>query len=202
MKKFNTKKNINILMVGVGGQGVVLGSEIFASVAMKAGFDVKKSEVHGMAQRGGSVNSHIIMGKEVFSPIIKKGTVDILLSSEELETARYTSYLNKDSIILVNKQKIYPTSVLVGKEKYPDDIIPTLKKEYKNLFLIDGLKIASDSGNIKSLSVVMLGFLASFLFIDEKIWLKELKNMLPAKILKINEKSFKEGFLEGKRIMV
>ena len=152
----------NILMVGVGGQGVILASEILASVVMSAGFDIKKSEVHGMAQRGGSVNSHIIFGEKIYSPIIKNGNADILLSFEELEVVRYTKYLNKNSVMLVNKQKIFPPSVLIGKNSYPQNILDSLGKTYKNLKTIDGLLLAEKAGNAKAVSVVMLGFLSKF----------------------------------------
>ena len=190
------EKTKKILIVGVGGQGVILASEIFASVAINAGFDVKKSEVHGMAQRGGSVNSHIVFGEKVFSPVIKKGEVDILVSFEELETARYVDYLNKKSILLINKQKVYPPSVLLGKDEYPNNIISTLKKEYKNIKTIDGIGLATKAGNQKSISVVMLGFLSIFLNINKSMWEKELKNKVPAKILKMNKKAFAFGRLE------
>jgi len=122
----NTTKNI--LMAGVGGQGIILASEIVSEAVMLAGFDVKKSEVHGMAQRGGSVTSHVRFGEKVYSPIIRDGEVDILFSLELLETLRFLPVLKDDPVILVNQQKILPPSVTLGRDVYPDNIAGLLKE--------------------------------------------------------------------------
>src|SRR5512143_3955809 len=115
-------KVTNILLVGVGGQGIIVASEIMADVFMEAGYDVKKSEVHGMAQRGGSVSSHVRFGRKVYSPLIKKGDADILFSFELLEAVRYLDFLRKDAAVIVNNQKILPPSVTLGVDRYPENI--------------------------------------------------------------------------------
>ena len=161
-KMNNEEKVTNILMVGVGGQGVILASEIVSEVMMRAGCDVKKSEVHGMAQRGGSVNSHVRFGKKVYSPIIKKGEVDILFSFEQLETMRYLDLLNEDPLILVNNQKILPPSVTIGNDDYPDNIPHLLKNHYSKFILVDALDAAQKAGNSKALNCAFIGALSRY----------------------------------------
>lgn len=186
-------KKMNILMAGVGGQGVLLASEILCDVMMNAGFDVKKSEVHGMAQRGGSVTSHVIMGEKVYSPIIRKGEADMLFSFEILETMRYLDYLKKDATILVNHQKILPPSVSMGKDNYPDHSIDLLKSHFKNVSVVNALDIARQAGNPKALNVVFIGSLSKHFDVDESLWHKAIENILPPKLVPLNIKAFGLG---------
>lgn len=183
----------NILMVGVGGQGVILASEIVSEVMMRAGFDVKKSEVHGMAQRGGSVNSHVRFGPKVYSPIIQEGEVDILFSFEQIETMRYLGVLRKDAVLLVNKQKILPPSVTIGIDDYPDNIPDLLKARYDRFELVNAFDIAKEAGNVKALNIAFCGALSRHLDVDEKLWHEAIAAMLPAKLVDLNIRAFTIG---------
>ena len=186
-------KVTNILMVGVGGQGVILASEIVSEVMMRAGCDVKKSEVHGMAQRGGSVNSHVRFGKKVYSPIIKKGEVDILFSFEQLETIRYLDLLKEDPLILMNNQKILPPSVTIGNDDYPDNIPHLLKNHYSRFILVDALDAAGKAGNSKALNCAFIGALSRCFDLDRKLWEDAISSMLPSKLVELNLKAFEIG---------
>ena len=183
-------KVTNILMVGVGGQGVILASEIVSEAMIQAGFDVKKSEVHGMAQRGGCVNSHVRFGPKVHSPIIKKGDVDILFSFEILETMRYLDYLKENSIVLVNNQKILPPSVTLGSDEYPENITDILAANYPGFKLVNAMDAAREAGNIKALNVAFIGALSQCFEINESIWQKAISSLLPPKLVELNLKAF------------
>jgi indolepyruvate ferredoxin oxidoreductase beta subunit len=188
-----TDKVTNILTVGVGGQGVILASDIVAAVMMRAGHDVKKSEVHGMAQRGGSVTSHVRFGPKVYSPIIRKGEVDILFSFEQLETLRYLDFLGETSIILVNNQKILPPSVTMGKDVYPADIPERLRERYPRFTLVNALEAARDAGSIKAVNTALIGALSNCFSIEERRWQEVIASMLPAKLIELNLKAFELG---------
>lgn len=191
MKK--TKEVTNILVVGVGGQGVIVASTLLTNVLLKVGFDVKKSEVHGMAQRGGSVVSQVRFGEKVFSPLVKKGEGDILLSFEQLESLRYLDYLYKDSFVLMNSQKILPPSVSMGLERYPQDIPQKVQGQFKNTILVEGLDLALQAGNPKAINTVLLGVLSRKLDIKEAVWLKAIREYFPSKLHAVNEKGFALG---------
>ena len=187
-------KNItNILMAGVGGQGVILASEIVAEVMMHAGFDVKKSEIHGMAQRGGMVNSHIRFGSKVYSPVIKKGEVDILFSFEQLETLRFLDYLAADPVILLTRQKVLPPSVTAGHEIYPSHVPEWLSERYPRVKLIDCLGIAYKAGHMKASNVVFLGALSKHFDIDARLWENIISLFVPPDYLDVNLKAFSMG---------
>ncbi len=188
-----TDKVTNILTVGVGGQGVILASDIVAAVMMRAGHDVKKSEVHGMAQRGGSVTSHVRFGPKVYSPIIRKGEVDILFSFEQLETLRYLDFLGETSVILVNNQKILPPSVTMGKDVYPADIPERLRERYPRFTLVNALDAARDAGSIKAVNTALIGALSNCFSIEERLWQEVIASMLPAKLIELNLKAFTLG---------
>jgi len=158
-----------MVICGVGGQGIILASDILSLVAMEEGYDVKKSEVHGMAQRGGSVISNCVFGEKVYSPLIGLGEGDILLAFEKLEALRSLPYLKKNGKMIVNDYEWLPITVTSGDATYPEDIIETLKKKVKNLICVDGVKIAAGLGNIRT-SVVQTGELA---FCDRKSGSKE-----------------------------
>jgi len=183
----------NVLFVGVGGQGVIVASQILGEVLFKAGFDVKRSEVHGMAQRGGSVMSQVRFGTKVFSPLIKKGEGDFLVSFELLETLRYLDYLKPCSFVLVNNQKILPPSVSMGLENYPEDISEGLKRKFKNFILIEGIALAQQAGNPKTLNVVLLGVLSRYLNLEEKMWVKTIQEQFSPGLREVNKKGFYLG---------
>ncbi|MBF0546842.1 MAG: indolepyruvate oxidoreductase subunit beta [Candidatus Riflebacteria bacterium] len=185
----------NILLCGVGGQGTLLASNILAETALKSGNDVKKSEVHGMAQRGGSVVSHVKFGREVFSPLIRKGECDILLSFERLEALRWSEFLRPTGTIIMNDQKILPMSVSAGDAKYPDDIPGMLKKSFAKVLTFDALSKAKELGNAKCVNVVLLGILARNLpMFSVDNWLEVIAERIPPKILEINKKAFHCGW--------
>lgn len=186
-------KVTNILMAGVGGQGVILASEIVSEAMMRAGYDVKKSEVHGMAQRGGSVTSHVRFGRKVFSPLIRPGEVDILFSFEMLETARYLDMLSDDPVVLVNCQKILPPSVILGKDQYPAEIARLLAEKYARFELVDAQAVARQAGNARAVNVAFVGSLSRFFDVPETLWHEAIQAMLPPKLVEVNLKAFALG---------
>jgi len=153
----------SLLLAGVGGQGVLLASDIICKVMMRAGFDVKKSEVHGMAQRGGCVTSHVRYGRKVYSPIAKEGDVNVLVSFEKLETLRYLTYLKQDGRVIINEEAIFPPSVNLGEASYPADAVEIVRHRFKNVLVVDAPAIARKAGNIRAVSTVMLGALSRYL---------------------------------------
>ena len=184
----------NILLAGVGGQGILLASEIICKVMMTVGYDVKKSEVHGMAQRGGSVTSHVRYGKKVFSPIAQKGDVDILISFEKLETLRYLDYLKPDGMVIINDEELYPLSVNLGDATYPEDILETVRKHFEIVRVVNASDIAVKAGNIRTANTAMLGALSVYLdTIGVDIWKNVLRESFPEKIIKENLIAFNLG---------
>ena len=183
----------NILMVGVGGQGVILASEIISEVMMRAGYDVKKSEVHGMAQRGGSVSSHVRFGPRVYSPLIKKGDADVLFSFELLESVRYLDYLRSDALLIVNNQKVLPPSVTLGADTYPERLPELLRERFSRVDIVDAMDIAKQAGNARALNVAFLGALSRHFAVDENLWKDVISSMLPAKLVDVNIKAFMLG---------
>ncbi len=187
------EKIMNIMVVGVGGQGTLLTSRIIGKTALQAGFDVKLSEVHGMAQRGGSVVTFVRYGKEVFEPVVEEGTADILIAFERLEAQRYAHFLKKDGKIIVNDCRIDPMTVVIGANSYPENIIDNLKKDHE-VFVIEGVKIASELGNAKVLNSVVLGFAAKHIGFTKEEWIETISKTVPQKTIEINEKAFLEGY--------
>jgi indolepyruvate ferredoxin oxidoreductase, beta subunit len=183
----------NILLVGVGGQGILLASEILAEAFMLAGFDVKKSEIHGMSQRGGSVVSHVRFGRQVFSPVVPEGEGDILFGFELLETCRYLPLLRPGATIIANDYRIPPPSVLLGQDAYPEGLAEKIRSRFADFLLVDGLKLATEAGNPRAANTVLLGAVAKRLQIDEQHWLAAMKKMVPKKALDINFKAFQMG---------
>lgn len=183
----------NIYMVGVGGQGILLASEILAEALMLAGYDVKKAEVHGMAQRGGSVVSHVRYGKKVYSPVIPEGEGDVLFGFELLESYRYLPLLRREGRVVVNNLKIQPPSVALGRELYPADLPAKICQAFPGSLVINGLEKALEAGSSKTINTVLLGTLSHTLDIDLKHWRQAIENMVPGKFLKENLKAFELG---------
>lgn len=185
----------DLLMTGVGGQGVILASDALAEIAMKAGYDVKKSDSLGMSQRGGSVVSHLRIGEQVFSPMIKRGDVDFLLGFERLEGARWSDYLRKDGIAIINNLAIPPLSVVGGASKYPsvDEVEETLRRRTNQIYFVPGTEISADLGNPQVLNVLLIGFLSAFLEIDERSYVDDLSQRVPQKFLQVNLTAFARG---------
>lgn len=186
-------ENKNIMVVGVGGQGTLLTSRIIGKTALDAGFDVKLSEVHGMAQRGGSVVTFVRYGNKVDEPVVEEGCADILISFERLEALRYAHFLKKGGKIIVNDCRIDPMTVVIGASKYPENIIEDLKKDHE-VFVIDGLKIASELGNSKVLNSVVLGGAAKHIGFDKEEWIKVIEKTVPPKTIELNKKAFSLGY--------
>ena len=183
----------NILLCGVGGQGILLASELIAFALLASGMDAKKSEVHGMAQRGGSVEAHLRYGKKVHSPLIEPGTADVLIALETMEAMRYLPYLNKNSTVIINTQKIMPPAVATGKTEYPDKIISELKNRGLKVIPIDGFEIARKAGNVKAANVSLVGALSSIMPIPEETFIEVIKEKVPARFLDVNLEVFQEG---------
>lgn len=188
-------KTRNIFLSGVGGQGTILASNILGQVMLNAGYDVKKAEVHGMAQRGGDVTTHFRFGEKVHSPLIKEGDVDFLVSFELLEALRYIDWIKPDGRIILNNHSILPPTVSLGKMDYPKDIDKIFKEYFKeNVWIIDGHGIAKDLGNIQVSNVVLIGALSNFFpELKAKQWKDAIKSLLPAKLHEINVKAFDRG---------
>ena len=184
----------NILIVGVGGQGTLLASKIMGAVFTGLDYDVKVSEVHGMSQRGGSVVTYVRYGEKVFSPVIEKGEADILISFEQLEAARWVSYLKPDGIIITNIQKIDPMPVIMGKAEYPENILEKIEKTGIKIISADALTMAEAAGSAKAVNMVLLGMAAKFLNIDKEVWLKTICDTVPEKTKETNIKAFSDGY--------
>lgn len=183
----------NVLLVGVGGQGILLASEILSEAAMLAGFDVKKSEIHGMSQRGGSVVSHVRYGKQVFSPIVPEGEGDILFGFELMETCRSLPLLKSGGTVVANDLRISPPSVLMGHEIYPEGLVDRIREQFPDFMLLDGQQMATDAGNVRAANTVLLGAVSKRLDIAEEFWMKALEKMVPPKALEVNKKAFLMG---------
>ncbi len=186
------KPSGNILFSGVGGQGILLASEITAYALLEAGLDVKKSEVHGMAQRGGSVVANLRYGDRVYSPLIDPGQADFVVAFETMEAVRYLPFMHKDTKVVVNTHQIAPPSVATGKALYPHDILKELNKHNIATFKVDGFDIARSVGEIRAANLALVGALSSFLPVEEEVFLAVMKKRLPRK-LEENIAAFKKG---------
>ena len=185
----------DFLLVGVGGQGVLLASDILGEVGLKAGYDAKKSEVHGMAQRGGSVVSHVRWAEKVLSPLIGLGEVDYLLALEKLEALRYIEVLRPGGTVIVNDHRIPPVSVSSGNDEYPDDqrVRRVLGEVAGDVQSVPGVGLAEELGNARASNVVMLGALSKFLDVDLATWLEVIAERVPEKYVELNHQAFLKG---------
>ena len=184
----------NVMIVGVGGQGTLLASRIIGNVAIKAGYDVKVSEVHGMSQRGGSVVTYVKYDEKVYSPLIFEGEADYLLAFEELEAYRWLSYLKKDGKLIVNTQQMDPMPVIIGSEKYPENIMDKIKSLVNDVTSLNALKGAMEAGTVKAVNTVLIGSFAKRSNVGKEIWLEVIKETVPPKFLDINLKAFEIGY--------
>lgn len=185
-------KTKNIIICGVGGQGIILASNVLCTAAFTEGNDVKKSEVHGMAQRGGSVITHVRFGEKVYSPLIEQGTADFILAFEKLEALRYLHYLKPKGMIIINDREVPPMSVLVGAAKYPKDIQSKLKRRGKTLF-VDASAPALELGNIRTVNIILLGVLSQCMDFEKKSWDRAIKKNVKAKYVDLNMTAFEKG---------
>ncbi len=183
----------SILFVGVGGQGTILASKVLTEGLLKNGYDVKMSEVHGMAQRGGSVTTQVRFGEKVYSPLIEKGTADVIVAFEKSEAARWLPFLKKGGALVVNDYEMYPVPVLIGAEKYPENVNERLKAAVEKTIIFDANGIAEGLGNMKAQNVVILGALIKALGLENINWNEVLEGAVPPKALEINKKALAIG---------
>ena len=183
----------SVMIVGVGGQGSLLASRLLGNVLLAQGFDVKVSEVHGMSQRGGSVVTYVKYGEKVYSPVIEKGEADVIISFEQLEAARWVSYLKKGGHLIVSTQKLDPMPVIIGAAKYPENIVKKLKDLEVDVIAVDALSLAEEAGSSKASNVVLMGVLSTKMSFDDGLWQDALKQCVPAKFLELNKKAFELG---------
>jgi indolepyruvate ferredoxin oxidoreductase beta subunit len=183
----------NIMIVGVGGQGTLLTSRILGALTIQAGYDVKLSEVHGMAQRGGSVVTFVRYGDKVHEPIVEEGQADLLIAFERLEALRYAHFLKKGGAIVVNDQRIDPMPVVIGAAKYPENILEELEKTHR-VFKVDAMEEAKKLGNSRVFNVIVLGLAAQHMNFGKEDWLKVIEETVPAKTVELNKKAFEAGY--------
>jgi indolepyruvate ferredoxin oxidoreductase beta subunit len=186
----NTK---NIMIVGVGGQVTLLTSRILGGITVAAGYDVKLSEVHGMAQRGGSVVTFVRYGEQVAEPIVEEGQADILIAFERLEALRYAHFLKKDGAIVINDHRIDPITVVTGAASYPDNIIENLEKEHR-VYKVKAMEEAIALGNSKVFNIIVLGVAAKHMDFPKEAWLDIIEKTVPPKTVEINKKAFLLGY--------
>jgi len=184
----------SVMICGVGGQGILLASDLLSEVMMQQGMDVKKSEVHGMSQRGGTVVSNVRFGEKIFSPLIGKGDADIILAFEKLEGLRHIEFLKQNACIIVNDFAIDPLPVASGLATYPENVLSVIKTNIKDTTVIKGFEIAEKAGNPKAMNIALLGALAKKLNTDKKVWYNAIEQRLPEKTWEINKKAFDLGF--------
>lgn len=185
-----------ILLAGVGGQGILRASDILCRVFMAAGLDVKKSEVHGMAQRGGCVTSHVRYGHKVHSPLAKINDVDILVSFESMDTLRYLDYVKDNGTVIINTEEIYPPAVNAGDASYPADVAEIVGRSFAKTLTVDAAVLALRAGNIRAVNTVLLGALSSCLSYPSKLWEDVLQESFPSKLVSTN----REAFLLGRNL--
>lgn len=182
-----------ILLAGVGGQGILRASDILCRVFMAAGFDVKKSEVHGMAQRGGCVTSHVRYGEKVHSPLAKKDDIDVLVSFERMDTLRYLDYVKESGTVIINTEEIYPPAVNLGEAPYPINVVETVQRFFAKVVPVDATTLALRSGHIRTVNAILLGALSSCLNLSVELWEKTLKESFSTKFIGVNLKAFQLG---------
>jgi len=187
-------KTTSIVIVGVGGQGTLLASNILGKVAMDSGYDVKVSEVHGMSQRGGSVITYVRYGEQVASPIVEEGGADILLAFEQLEALRWLPMLKKDGVMVMNTQKIAPMPVITGAAKYPEGIEEALRNAGVKLYSCDALSIAEELGNSKAVNVVLIGLMARHSGIPRQLYEDAIRATVKPQFIELNLKAFAAGY--------
>ncbi len=185
---------MNIMIVGVGGQGTLLASRILGAAALRAGKQVKLSEVHGMSQRGGSVVTYVKYGDRVDSPVIEPGEADMIIAFEELEAYRSLPYLKKDGVLIVNTQKTNPMPVITGAMAYPENILEKLEEKGIKVVACNALELAKQAGNIKAVNVALIGVMAKNSPLSREIWDGALVDAVPAKFLEVNQKAFSLGY--------
>jgi indolepyruvate ferredoxin oxidoreductase beta subunit len=188
-----TRPTMNLLLTGVGGQGVVLASYVLSRAAMAEGYDVKQSEVHGMSQRGGSVTSHFRFGDKIWSPLVSPGTADILMAFEALEALRYIHWLKSGGLLVYNDLRINPSPVSAGLATYPADINALIKKAWPHTQCVDANALAAEAGTVKAANVAMLGAISPALPFARETWEAVIRKAVPPKTVDVNLEAFRLG---------
>ncbi|MDY6893159.1 MAG: indolepyruvate oxidoreductase subunit beta [Chloroflexota bacterium] len=196
-------KNVDVLMVGVGGHGVIMASDAMAEIGMNNGYDVKKSDTLGLAQRGGSVTSHVRWGKHVFSPIIKKGNVDFILGFEQLEAARWASYLKPGGLAIIADVVVVPVAAVDSRVPYPswDEITQIFKPYTDTVYMAHAAQIGREVNNPRAMNMAMLGFLSAFLELSSEGWTDTMRRRLPPKFVESSVQAFIKGADEAKALL-
>jgi indolepyruvate ferredoxin oxidoreductase beta subunit len=188
------KDRFDILIVGVGGQGVLLASEIISEAAIAAGLDVKKSEVHGMSQRGGIVSSHVRLAPKVYSPTIQLGRADFIMAFEQAEGLRALNWMKPEGIAIVSTTTLVPAIVTSSKEfEYPEDAIDQMKAKADNVIVVEADRIAGELGNPRLVNTILLGVLSSLLPFERDIWLQTIRKKVKERFVEVNLKAFERG---------
>ena len=183
---------VDFLLVGVGGQGILTAGDVLAQLGLRAGYEVKKSEVHGMSQRGGAVNSHVRLGRTVYSPLISQGEADYLLAFEMLEALRWVRFLHPRSTVLVNDERLPPLAVISGGARYPEP--EEVRRELAGRVLfIEGARLAQELGNPRVTNIVLLGALSTFLPFPTDLWEEVIRARVPARYWEVNRQAFYLG---------
>lgn len=195
-------KKSEVLVTGVGGQGIILASDILSEAALAAGYDVKKTDTLGMAQRGGAVVSNVRLGPKVYSPLIKEGEVDLLLAFEKLEAARWGNYLRAGAIAIVNQHAQPPLRVNLGKERYPSDeeITGILRQRAERIYYVNGTTRAREIGDVRTLNMFMLGCASVFLPLKVPAWRETISRHVPARAKEMNIAAFTAGRKEIRNV--
>ena len=187
------KNGKNVLLVGVGGQGTILASKLLSEGLLTIGYDVKMSEIHGMAQRGGSVSTHVRYGEKVYSPVLCKGEADVLVAFEKMEALRWLPYLSPNGMLIVNNHEIYPMPVILGHAEYPAELEKALAGAVSRILVVEAAKVAKEIGNSKVMNVVLLGAAIKTLGLTDRRWSDTLRTCVPPHALEVNERAFQAG---------
>ena len=187
-------KTVNLMIVGVGGQGSLLASKLLGHLLLSRGYDVKVSEVHGMSQRGGSVVTFVRFGDRVYSPVVDRGEADVIVSFEKLEAARWLSHLKKGGRVVVNTQEIEPMPVITGLAQYPQDLVEKMRAQGAQVDALDCLSLAEQAGSAKAVNIVLMGRLSRYFpDIPEQAWQEAITACVPEKYLELNRCAFALG---------
>ena len=185
-------KSKSAILVGVGGQGAILTAKVLVNGLMKAGYDVKMSEVHGMSQRGGSVSTQVHWGEKVYSPVIGSGAADLMVAFEKMEAVRYANFLKPDGIAIINDYSIPSATVAAGLETYPEGCLEAMEENFK-CYTLDAAKIAMDLGSAKCMNIVLFGAMTKALELDDIDWEEIIRETVPPKLLELNLVAYRAG---------
>ena len=191
--KPKTQHPTSVILAGVGGQGVLLISELLARTAIAAGYNAKQKEIHGVSQRGGSVYSHVRFGPQVYSPLIMPGQADVILGVKKLEALRFAAYVNPGGLIIVNEHEIIPVSAGAAADNYPHQTIDYLKDKGLHVINLPATKLATELGNVRVANIILLGALSTFVALPQNVWAEVMQQRIPDRFLAINQKAFALG---------